>query len=352
MSSSTSFQARDQYTPTLTCEFCRRRKIKCDKLSPCSNCQKAGVHCEPVRRKRLPRGRHTSRLGGSTDDLRDKIDRLEALVNVALAESSSDSRGAAGKREGRNRGSNGNGNGNINGAAFSTENVNSSPGEGHALAARSPASSGTTSEGRSMAPQFWSNMIKEIHGIQGLASEDTEEDDDDDHAEEQATPYFSSPSYIMGLSLGRLGHLHSLSLRPSREVAAALCDVYLNQVDRIIKVLHRPSVKQHLLHGHPYPGCRDSPTAENALDAAIFYAAVASMTDRQCQLLFHCDRMDVLPEYQSACETGLERADLMRTTDMTVLQAFVLYLVCLQDKKQLLNMAYFQLIDIGCYQGS
>jgi Fungal Zn(2)-Cys(6) binuclear cluster domain len=313
MSSSSSFPARNQQLPTLSCEFCRQRKIKCDKLNPCTNCQKAGVNCESVRRKRLPRGRHTSsKPGETTQDLRAKIDRLEALVNVAIAES------ATGSTAGSEKG---------DAPVFSTDGgLVSSSADCHKP---SPANSGSTTESRPMAPQFWTNMIKEIHGVQGMVSEDTE--DDDDRVEEQQSPprtTTTTSSCFMGLSLGRLGSLHYLSLRPSRAVTAALCDIYLNHVDRIVKVLHRPSLKQHLLDGSPYPTCRDSPAAENALDAAVFYAAVASMTDRQCHLLFQCPRADVLPEYQSACETALERADLMRTADMAVLQAFVLYLVC------------------------
>lgn len=91
MSTINSFQVAKQGIPTLSCENCRQRKIRCDKLSPCTNCQKFGVTCESVRRKRLPRGRHT-RKAVRTQDLMDKVDRLEALVNVALAESSDEAR--------------------------------------------------------------------------------------------------------------------------------------------------------------------------------------------------------------------------------------------------------------------
>jgi hypothetical protein len=44
--------------PQLSCELCRDRKVKCDKLDPCSNCESAGVTCVPIYRHRLPRGRH------------------------------------------------------------------------------------------------------------------------------------------------------------------------------------------------------------------------------------------------------------------------------------------------------
>lgn len=60
-------------TPQLSCELCRERKVKCDKLSPCTN-------CIPVRRKRLPRCRHVHNPYFE-NDLRDRIGRLEALIS-------------------------------------------------------------------------------------------------------------------------------------------------------------------------------------------------------------------------------------------------------------------------------
>jgi hypothetical protein len=326
--------------PTLSCEFCRHRKIKCDKLDPCTACQRAGVKCESIRRKRLPRGRHitkstasaTSRGSNNTtrDALAEKIDRLEALVNVALSESDGKGESVTGE---------------TTSSATTEKGVSSNDNQ--------DSSNGFEPGPNALASQFWAGVINEIRESRGFAADDTKGDDDEDdedededdadydgdgngQSEEQKRAHLAPERarvYLpfMGLSLGRLGHIlpHSLSIRPSPAVTTALCEIYLNQVDRIIKVLHRPSLKRHLLEGIPYPALKTSREAENALDTAVFYAAVASMTDRQCLHLFQCSRNEVLPEYQSACEMALERADLMRTTDMTVLQAFVLYLVCL-----------------------
>ena len=44
--------------PQLSCELCRERKVKCDKLEPCSNCLSSGAICVPIHRLRLPRGVH------------------------------------------------------------------------------------------------------------------------------------------------------------------------------------------------------------------------------------------------------------------------------------------------------
>lgn len=56
-------QGQDPLGPKaqLTCEMCKRRKIKCDKLRPCTACRNAGTICVPVERARLPRGRSGGR---------------------------------------------------------------------------------------------------------------------------------------------------------------------------------------------------------------------------------------------------------------------------------------------------
>jgi hypothetical protein len=48
-------------TPQLSCELCRERKVKCDKLEPCTTCVSAGVECLRIFRQRLPRGRHAQK---------------------------------------------------------------------------------------------------------------------------------------------------------------------------------------------------------------------------------------------------------------------------------------------------
>lgn len=68
----------------LSCEMCRQRKIKCDKLSPCTNCQRFGTICVPVERARLPRGRTgrpaMDRAPDSDSDLRDRVAKIEQLL--------------------------------------------------------------------------------------------------------------------------------------------------------------------------------------------------------------------------------------------------------------------------------
>mgnify|MGYP001593172937 CR=1 FL=1 len=57
---------RKSPTPQLSCELCRERKVKCDKLEPCTTCVSAGVACLPIFRQRLPRGRHAQKSSSVT----------------------------------------------------------------------------------------------------------------------------------------------------------------------------------------------------------------------------------------------------------------------------------------------
>ena len=58
----------------LSCATCRRRKVRCNKIDPCSNCVKAGIPCvflEPVR---------NNRRCASREDVMARLRQLEDTV--------------------------------------------------------------------------------------------------------------------------------------------------------------------------------------------------------------------------------------------------------------------------------
>lgn len=62
----------------LVCQSCNRRKIKCDKHSPCTSCVESRIVCVPVQRARLPRGRASKVCGSNSEkELRDRISKIE-----------------------------------------------------------------------------------------------------------------------------------------------------------------------------------------------------------------------------------------------------------------------------------
>lgn len=60
-----------------SCVACARRKVKCDKLSPCSRCSRTQTAC--VYRAPVPSQRHRRQL--TQGDLLSKIQELETLLN-------------------------------------------------------------------------------------------------------------------------------------------------------------------------------------------------------------------------------------------------------------------------------
>ncbi|KAH6664920.1 hypothetical protein B0J14DRAFT_493185 [Halenospora varia] len=77
-------KSRQRFKPQLSCTLCRTRKLKCDRNSPCQNCQKRGlastctyIHAS-VRRNKPPTAQKTSNDGPR--DFQSQVAHLEELV--------------------------------------------------------------------------------------------------------------------------------------------------------------------------------------------------------------------------------------------------------------------------------
>jgi hypothetical protein len=119
-------------------------------------------------------------------------------------------------------------------------------------------------------------------------------------------------------------------------ISASLTDLQINeqllrlffiQVDPVIKVLHQPSLTKYLLEGKPYLEYDPLHPAPAALAAALRFASVSSLSNEQCAKLFATPKESMVSKYQKEAEDALARVDFVITSDMTVLQAFVLCLV-------------------------
>lgn len=106
-----------------------------------------------------------------------------------------------------------------------------------------------------------------------------------------------------------------------------LCQVYLRQVDPIIKILHRPSLHKWMVLGEGYLTLPKNHESTEALSMAICYVATCSMTDLECHTILQTDKKVLQSAYRKACEVAIGKSDLLATRNIAVLQAFVLYLV-------------------------
>ncbi|KAF3897752.1 C6 finger domain transcription factor nscR [Trichophyton interdigitale] len=273
---------RRQQAAHLSCELCRERKVKCDKLDPCTNCSSAGVICVPVRRPRLPRGAHAQRLR------RNSPEDPEAPIQIDIA---------------------------------------------------SPADAGTIADDDlKKRIRRLEALVDSMRSSSHISKQDQEAEDtiestlnriDDDNLLIKTPRVHPSNGglRILGLSGSSSPETGWASILEDREVSMQLCQVYLLNVDPVIKILHRPSVEKWMLQGQRYLGFPERHSAVESLGAAICYVAATSLTETQSWARFHATKSSIVARARRACETTLEKSSPLLSPVITTLQAFVLYLV-------------------------
>ncbi|OTB18177.1 hypothetical protein K445DRAFT_314986 [Daldinia sp. EC12] len=79
---------RTPLTPTKACNYCRSRKIRCDKKSPCSNCQRLKINCTTAPRASRPKRQRvliSSQYDDKIDDINARLDQLNQHINTLIA---------------------------------------------------------------------------------------------------------------------------------------------------------------------------------------------------------------------------------------------------------------------------
>lgn len=110
----------------------------------------------------------------------------------------------------------------------------------------------------------------------------------------------------------------------------ALWDCYKTNVAPLIAVLHLPSIERMISEVSGDHSDPDSGSAQESLTSAVFFAAVVSMTPQQCLATLNEDHNVCIHDYKVAAEQALVNANLINTQDIHVLQAAVLFLLCLR----------------------
>lgn len=119
-------------------------------------------------------------------------------------------------------------------------------------------------------------------------------------------------------------------VHPSPVIIFRLWQTFLDNVNSLIKMLHAPSVQQQLLDATS--NLDEIPKNLEALMFAIYAMATVAMTDEACMKLFGEERFVVLQRFQADTRQALQNAEYLRSSDLVVLQAFVLLLVSTELK--------------------
>jgi hypothetical protein len=104
-----------------------------------------------------------------------------------------------------------------------------------------------------------------------------------------------------------------------------LWQIYINNVNPLLKVTHTPTLQAQVISASANPAKISKPL--EALMFSIYFAAITSLTEDEVQSTFGEDKAILLGKYHNATQQALVNAGFMRSPELTVLQAFFLYLV-------------------------
>ncbi|MCJ1293134.1 hypothetical protein MMC34_004687 [Xylographa carneopallida] len=178
---------------------------------------------------------------------------------------------------------------------------------------------------RYVSNSFWANLTTEVAEMHNIIIDSSEEEDD--YATPELNPSSSHSrqnhtTFIFGYSstMITLRILH-----PSRDQIPIYWDIYKDNVDPLIRLLHRPTVERLVLNASNNLDSLDKAT--EALMFAIYLATVTSLNAEQCQSLLQQDKEIAVQRYRFGAEQALARAGFLETNQLMVLQAFTLFLV-------------------------
>lgn len=90
-------------------------------------------------------------------------------------------------------------------------------------------------------------------------------------------------------------------------------------------VFHAPTIQQQILEAST--DIENMPDSMEALMFAIYYSAVVALPPEECEAMFGIPQPAVVNKYMLATQQALNNAKLLKSLDLTVLQALVILLV-------------------------
>ncbi|KAI9848572.1 MAG: hypothetical protein M1837_007241 [Sclerophora amabilis] len=290
-----------------SCVTCRRRKVKCDKRSPCSNCSRANKPCTFPSPGRAPRRNPRSQ----DQELFARLHKLEGMVQELNGaqedgEPSSSSRKAAME----------------NGRPLTLDS------EGHPKSWGRETGRLVVDEGKSryVSSSFWASLSDHVQDMKEILSETAEEDEDVTSPESGTSPGAGAHNDFIFNFSSLAPSLRSLHPNPGQ--IDFLWGVFVTNVDPMIKILHKPTMEKALQEAKD--NLDGVSRGMEAMMFAIYLAALTSISAEECRAATGESQETAIARYRFATEQALARASFLTTHEMITLQAFVIFLVVIR----------------------
>ncbi|KZF26349.1 hypothetical protein L228DRAFT_10495 [Xylona heveae TC161] len=323
-----------------SCVLCQQRKVKCDRKDPCSACRKAQVEC--VFRPPAPPRRRKRRSPEAT--LLARLKRYEEMLrSYGVKLDGSDGEGGEFGPEGNE----------MDTEASEVDYRKTSGISGMRIKdSASPAMEpGRLISERGMSRyldnNLWTSLSDEVSfpWTLLLLSDEARSDSaiklrnpkeilhasSEDERTESATQHGNDALYQgSGLLFGFGPITTNLSaLHPQTVHIFRLWQTFLDNINPLTKIIHAPTVQSAILDASGH--IENIPTSTEALMFAIYSCAVLSMTNAECEALIGEQRSILLERFQYATQQALVAAGLLKSSDLVVLQAFVLFIISVRS---------------------
>ncbi|KAK8030150.1 transcriptional regulator family: Fungal Specific TF [Apiospora rasikravindrae] len=333
-----------------SCVVCRSRKVRCDKLSPCTNCRRANIPCVLPSADRPPRwarrldrsnlaaassGAHQpsandsnsgaavlvverlQKLESLVKDLSSQLEQAQAAASATNSGSPANSTGSSTRREAENRGD-----------SPSAHLGRSTTRQSGKLVIQDADRS------RYVSSDFWSKINDELSALRmdntHRPDEDSESSEDDDMSPESQptdelhrTP-LERNAFIFGHNLNSSPYSSS-DLHPLPSQVSYLLDVFSDNVNFMAQAVHMPSVSK-LARDMRTKGVASLTPSNEALLFAIYYAAITSMEEDDVKSNFGASKSDLNHRFRVGFESAVARADFLNAPNVTLVQAFIAFL--------------------------
>lgn len=140
---------------------------------------------------------------------------------------------------------------------------------------------------------------------------------------------FDTFPFMVGGAPTLITHLH-----PSAIQIFQLWQVYLDNVNPILKICHAPSLQVRIVGAGT--NLARIPGPLEALMFSMYLIAVRSMSDEEVQRTLGESKSAILDRYYQATQQALVNVGFMRSNDLMVLQAFLLCLVSIMNCRYVL----------------
>ncbi|KAK1756545.1 putative C6 transcription factor [Echria macrotheca] len=289
-----------------SCRTCARRKVKCDKAVPaCSACRRTKIECIYQTPAPASRGRKR-KLGSGLSPLEkiaeyervlEQLGVLDSTASPSSADTPSTNKDATPQQEG-------------------TPPIRFIP-WGHSQTTKVGKLLASQGKSRYIDSDIWSNLGDDADDDHPLSDDEPEDEGPAIMGNLHSDPLTDA---FLGTSQQDLSYYH-----PAHATALALWQIHAENVEPLCKILHIPTTAAMVERVSQRPDT--ALKTEECLLFAIYHFAVFSMTDTDCLARLNQHRSPLLERYHFAARQALANAAFLRTTNMSILQALVLFLM-------------------------